>query len=54
MSFWDDDLEGSEEASQKVVNAVYDVAGTNPSRRTFDVLSAMVVGVDGNRTIANR
>ena len=46
MSFWDDGLEGSEDASQAFIVAVYEVTGTNPSREVFDILGAMLI--DGN------
>ncbi len=42
MSFWDDDLEDSEEASRSFIGTVFAAAGTNPSRRNFGILGAMV------------
>jgi len=42
LSLWDDDLEASEDASKAFVGAVLGAAGTNPIRRNFDILGAMV------------
>ena len=37
-SFWDDGLEGSDEAPNRFVDAVDRITGSNPSRRRFDTL----------------
>ena len=47
MSFWDDGLEGSEEASQAFIDAVYNIIGSNPSREVFEILGAMLIDGDG-------
>ena len=47
MSFWDDGLAGSEEASQAFIDAVYDTIGSNPSREVFDILGALLIDGDG-------
>lgn len=47
MSFWDEGLDGSEAASTAFTTAVYNAAGTNPTRSTFDVLGALIVDESG-------
>ena len=41
MSFWEDGLEGSESIVQEFIGEVNRVAGTNPTRKSFDLLKAM-------------
>jgi hypothetical protein len=50
-SFWDDGLAESEEASLAFVEAVQHAAGTNPARRTFEVLGAVVVDPSGQEPV---
>ena len=40
MSYWDDDLEGSEETAQRFVEEVHRLTGASPSRKRFDILYA--------------
>jgi hypothetical protein len=47
LSFWDDGLEGSKDASDAFVKAVHDVTGTNPMRETYNILAAMVTDESG-------
>jgi hypothetical protein len=51
MSFWDDGLDGSDEASQAFIEAVYDIVGTNPVRETFDVRGALLIDDTGMRHV---
>jgi len=48
MSFWHDGLEGSESIAQEFIGEVNRVAGTNPSRKSFDLLKAMWRDSDGD------
>ena len=41
-SYWDDGLEGSETESQRFVDEIIRVTGSNPSRKSFDILYARV------------
>jgi hypothetical protein len=41
-SYWDDGLEESERESQRFVDEIIRATGSNPSRRTFDVVYAQV------------
>ena len=41
MSFWSDGLEGSDSTAKKFITEVNRVAGTNPVRKTFDLLKGM-------------
>jgi hypothetical protein len=50
MSFWDDGLEESESTAQVFIGEVNRVAGTNPSRKSFDLLKGMWRGQDGDES----
>jgi hypothetical protein len=41
MSFWHTGLEGSEAAANEFIGEIHRVAGTNPTRKRFDLLKAM-------------
>ena len=41
MSFWGDGLEDSDATAKQFIREVNRVAGTNPVRRTFDLLKAV-------------
>jgi hypothetical protein len=41
MSFWHAGLEGSEKTAKEFISEVNRVAGTNPVRKTYDLLKAM-------------
>jgi len=41
MSFWDDNLDGSEDAERAFIGTIFAATGTNPSRRSFNILGAM-------------
>lgn len=41
MSFWHTGLEGSEATANKFIREINRVAGTNPTRKRFDLLKAM-------------
>ena len=41
MSFWHTGLEGSESAANRFISEINRVAGTNPTRKRFDLLKAM-------------
>ncbi len=41
MSFWHTGLEGSDAVAREFISEVNRVAGTNPSRKSFDLLKAM-------------
>jgi len=41
-SYWDDGLEGSEMESQRFVDEIVRVTGSNPSRKIYDILYAEV------------
>jgi hypothetical protein len=47
-SFWNDGLEGSDEASRRFVDEVHEISGSFPSRKTFDILFAQVRADDGS------
>ena len=42
MSFWEEALEGSEQDASRFVDDIVRVAGTNPSRKVFDIMYAQV------------
>jgi hypothetical protein len=46
-SFWDDGLEGSEDEATRFVNEIAEVTGSNPSRKTYDILYARVRDASG-------
>ena len=46
-SYWDDGLEGSETESQRFVDEIVRVTGSNPARKTFDILYAEVRDASG-------
>jgi hypothetical protein len=48
MSYWDEGLEGSDEVSQRFNHEINRVTGQNPSRRSFDILHAVVRGPSGS------
>jgi hypothetical protein len=48
MSFWSDGLEGSEATSKEFIAEVHRVAGTNPVRKSFDLLKAMWRDIEGD------
>lgn len=41
MSFWHTGLEGSDAVAREFISEVNRVAGTNPSRKSFDLVKAM-------------
>ena len=47
LSFWDDGLEGSEEASEAFRDQVEEMTGAAPGRKTFEIIRAMVRDTDG-------
>ena len=47
MSFWDDELEGSEAVSQDFRDEIQRIAGTNPTRRAYEILRVMVRDAHG-------
>jgi len=47
MSFWDDELEGSESVSREFRAEIRRVVGTNPTRKTYDILRVMVRDTHG-------
>jgi hypothetical protein len=47
MSFWSDGLEDSDATAKQFISEVNRVAGTNPVRKTFDLLMAMWRDEDG-------
>jgi len=47
-SYWDDGLEGSDEASLRFVDEVYPIGGSHPSRKRFDTLYAQIRGEVGS------
>src|SRR5665213_3286528 len=47
MSFWSDGLEDSDATAKQFISEVNRVAGTNPVRKTFDVLMAVWRDEDG-------
>ena len=51
MSFWSDGLEGSESTAQEFISEVNRVAGTNPTRRSFDLLRATWRRQEGDRPV---
>ena len=50
-SFWDDGLDDSQEVSDAFVLAVHEMAETNPSRETYDILGALVTDEVGHLRI---
>jgi hypothetical protein len=48
MSYWDDGLEDSDQVSQRFIDEINRVTGQNPSRRSFDILHAVVRGPTGD------
>ena len=48
MSFWHTGLEGSEEVAQEFISEINRVAGTNPTRRSYNLMKAMWRGRDGD------
>ncbi len=46
-SFWDDGLEGSEQAASEFVREIVAATGRNPSRKAFDTLYAQVRDATG-------
>lgn len=49
ISFWADGLEPSESAARRFIDEINRVAGTNPTRKNFDLLKAMWCGSDGQQ-----
>lgn len=47
QSFWNADLAGSEATAQEFISEVFRVAGTNPSRRNYDLIRAKWRGGSG-------
>jgi hypothetical protein len=47
MSFWDDELEGSESISKDFRDQIRRIAGTNPTRRGYEILRVMVRDAHG-------
>ena len=41
-SYWDDGLEGSDQASLRFVDEIHRITGSNPSRKRFDTLYAVL------------
>jgi hypothetical protein len=41
-SFWDDELEGSEQEASRFIDEIAQATGRNPSRKEFDTLYAQV------------
>jgi hypothetical protein len=39
-SFWEDDLEGSEQDASQFIDEIVRLTGDNPSRRVFDIMYA--------------
>jgi hypothetical protein len=48
MSFWDDELEGSESVSQDFRDEIQRIAGTYPARRAYEILRVMVRDAHGD------
>jgi len=48
MSFWSDGLEDSDATAKRFISEVNRVAGTNPVRKTFDLLRAVWRDDDGD------
>lgn len=46
--YWDDGLEGSDEASVRFVGEIHRITGSNPTRKTFDILYAELWGGVGS------
>lgn len=47
-SYWDDGLEGSDEASGRFVAEIHRITGSNPSRKRFDTLYAELRAAGGS------
>jgi len=46
-SFWDDGLEDSEPVASRFIDEIFRVTGSNPARKTFDILYASVRDANG-------